>query len=159
MLLKDMLPRLRAERGLTQQDLAEKLYVTRQAVSRWETGETAPGIDMVKLTATVLEVPVVQLLDMPEHYCQSCGMMFTDESQYARAADGTRTHDWCKWCYDRGEYTYETDMESMIEECAPRMAEAMGWKLDEAVSLLGAVLPHLERWRDDDAPAAPASRA
>lgn len=39
MLLKDVLPRLRHERGLTQQDLAEKLYVTRQAVSRWETGK------------------------------------------------------------------------------------------------------------------------
>lgn len=149
MLLKDVLPRLRAERGLTQQDLAEKLYVTRQAVSRWETGETAPGIDMVKLMATVLDVSVLQLLDMPEYYCQSCGMMFTDESQYAVGVDGKRARDWCKWCYDKGEYTYETDMESMIEECAPRMAQAMGWRLDEAVSLLGAVLPHLERWRGD----------
>lgn len=147
MLLKDMLLRLRNERGLTQQDLAEKLYVTRQAVSRWERGETSPGIDMIKLMATVLDVPIVQLLDMPEHYCQSCGMMFTDESQYAIEIDGERTQDWCKWCYDRGTYTYETDMESMIEECAPRMAQAMGWQLDEAVSLLGAVLPHLERWK------------
>lgn len=147
MLLKDVLLRLRHERGLTQQDLAEKLYVTRQAVSRWETGETAPGIDMIKLIATVFDVPVTALLDMPEHYCQSCGMAFTDESQYAFEADGARTHDWCKWCYDKGAYTYETDMESMIEECAPRMAQAMGWKLDEAVSLLGAVLPHLERWK------------
>lgn len=151
MLLKDMLPRLRNERGLTQQDLAEKLYVTRQAISRWERGETSPGIDMIKLMATVLDVPIVQLLDMPEHYCQSCGMMFTDESQYAIEIDGERTQDWCKWCYDRGAYTYETDMESMIEECAPRMAQAMGWQLDEAVSLLGAVLPHLERWKKESA--------
>lgn len=149
MLLKDMLPRLRAERGLTQQDLAEKLYVTRQAVSRWETGETAPGIDMVKLIASVFDVPIVSLLDMPEHYCQSCGMMLTDESQYAVDADGNHTHDWCKWCYDKGAYTYETDMESMIEECARRMVQMMGWKLDEAVSLLGAVLPHLERWKGE----------
>ena len=49
----------------------------------------------------------------------------------------------------KGAYTYETDMESMIEECAPRMAQAMGWKLDEAVSLLGVVLPHLERWKKE----------
>ena len=76
-------------------------------------------------------------------------MMLTDESQYAVDADGNHTHDWCKWCYDKGAYTYETDMESMIEECAPRMAQAMGWKLDEAVSLLGAVLPHLERWKGE----------
>ena len=110
MLLKDMLPRLRAERGLTQQDLAEKLYVTRQAVSRWETGETAPGIDMVKLIASVFDVPIVSLLDMPEHYCQSCGMMLTDESQYAVDDDGNHTHDWCKCCYDKAAYTYKTEM-------------------------------------------------
>ena len=34
----------------------------------------------------------------------------------------------------------------MIEDCAPRMAEAMGWTVDEAASLLGAVLPTLRRW-------------
>ena len=38
MAIKDVLPRLRRERGLTQEDLAKKLFITRQAVSRWETG-------------------------------------------------------------------------------------------------------------------------
>ena len=51
MAIKDVLPQLRRDRGLTQQELAAKLYVTRQAVSRWETGETEPGIDMTKLLA------------------------------------------------------------------------------------------------------------
>ena len=59
------------------------------------------------------------------------------------------TEEFCRWCYDNGDYTYETDMESMIEECAPRMAEAMGWTLDESVSLLGAILPNLKRWKED----------
>ena len=35
---KDVLHRLRTEKGLSQEELAEKLFVTRQAVSRWETG-------------------------------------------------------------------------------------------------------------------------
>ena len=35
----------------------------------------------------------------------------------------------------------------MIEDCAPRLAQNTGMSLDEAVSLMGAVLPQLERWR------------
>ena len=59
---------LRKRNGLTQEELAAKLYVTRQAVSRWERGEVTPGIDMLKLIANVLNEPVAHLLDWPEHY-------------------------------------------------------------------------------------------
>lgn len=149
LLKKNALPRLRRERGLTQEELARKLYITRQAISRWERGETEPGIDMIKLIAHELEVPMTELLDMPEDYCQSCGMMFTAPGQHGHEADGTETKDFCRWCYDDGAYTYETTMDGMIEDCAPRMAEAMGWTVDEAASLLGAVLPTLDRWRQE----------
>lgn len=125
----------------------KKLYITRQAVSRWETGETTPGIDMTKLLAFTLEVPITDLLEMPEQYCQSCGMMFTGPDQFGHEADGSETEEFCRWCYDKGEYTYETTMEDMIEECAPRMAEYMNWSMDECASLLGAVLPTLKRWK------------
>ena len=40
---KDVILKLRNKKGMSQEDLAEKLYVTRQAVSRWETGETVPN--------------------------------------------------------------------------------------------------------------------
>lgn len=149
-MLKDALVRLRRERGLTQEELARRLYITRQAVSRWECGATEPGIDMLKLIARELDVPVTALLDMPEHYCQSCGMMFTGPGQHGHEADGSETEDFCRWCYEGGAYTYEATMDEMIEDCAPRMAEAMGWTVDEATSLLGAVLPGLERWRPAD---------
>ena len=147
-MLKDALARLRRERGLTQEELARRLYITRQAVSRWETGATEPSIDMLKLVARELDVSVTELLDMPEHYCQSCGMMFTAPDQHGHEADGSEAEDFCRWCYENGVYTYETSMEEMIEDCAPRMAEAMGWTVDEAASLLGAVLPTLRRWRE-----------
>ena len=150
MSLRDVLPQLRRERNLTQQELARRLYITRQAVSRWERGETTPGIDMTKLIARELDVPITTLLEMPEHFCQSCGMMFNAPDQHGHEADGTETQDFCKWCYDQGAYVEDASMDEMIEDCAPRMAEAMGWSLDESASLLGAVLPTLKRWRAAD---------
>lgn len=136
---------LRKRNGLTQEELAAKLYVTRQAVSRWERGEVTPGIDMLKLIANVLNEPVAHLLDWPEHYCESCGMMLAPE-EYGTDAHGSADSHYCKWCYQQGEYTYETTMDAMIEDCAPRLAESTGMTRDEAVSLMGAVLPHLKRW-------------
>ena len=147
MAIKDVLPRLRRERGLTQEELAKRLYITRQAVGRWERGETSPGIDMTKLIARELDVPIVELLEMPDQYCESCGMMFTGPDQHGHEADGREAAEYCRWCYEGGTYTYETTMDEMIEDCAPRMAEYMGWSVDESASLLGAVLPTLKRWR------------
>lgn len=151
-LLKDALAQTRREHGLTQEELAARLFITRQAVSRWETGATEPGIDMIKLIARELDVPVTRLLDMPEHYCQSCGMMFTEPDQRGHEADGTETDEFCRWCYDKGTYTHETTMEEMIEDCAPRMAQNMDWSVDECASLLGAILPTLRRWRKSARP-------
>ncbi len=145
-----LLPRLREERGLTQQQLADRLYVTRQAVSRWERGETRPGIDMIKLIAAVLDVPVTLLMEMPPEgaFCQSCGMYLTRDEDRARAADGTPSDEWCAWCVkEDGSYAADCTMEEMIEFCAPMMAQANDVSPDDAVSLMGAVLPQLKRWR------------
>ena len=143
MKLNETIAEARKRKGLTQEQLAQKLYVTRQAVSRWERGEVVPGIDMLKLIAITLEEPIVHLLDMPEHYCESCGMMLSPD-EYGTDSDGAKTDHYCKWCFEQGKYTYETSMEAMIEDCAPRLAENTGMTNDEAVSLMGAVLPHLQ---------------
>ena len=139
----------RKSHGLTQEELASRLFVTRQAVSRWERGEVVPGIDMMKLISTVLDEPLEHLLEMPERYCQSCGMILTPDDCGTDANGGVNEH-YCKWCYQDGSYTYETTMDAMIEDCAPRLAENTGMTQDEAVSLMGAVLPMLERWRAGD---------
>lgn len=149
MAFAERLTSARKAHGLTQEELAVRLFVTRQAVSRWERGEVVPGIDMMKLISAVLEEPLGHLLEMPEHYCESCGMILTP-ADYGTDASGAPDEHYCKWCYENGDYTYETTMEEMAEDCAPRLAENTGMTRDEAVSLMGAVLPMLRRWRAGD---------
>ncbi len=149
MAINDVLPQLRKERNMTQEDLAKKLYVTRQAVSRWENGETTPNIDMSKLIALALDVPVTRVLDLPqEPACQCCGTPFSVPNMPKGVdADGTENPEYCKWCYDRGEFASAT-MDDVIEKSAPYLVQATGVTLDEAVSFMGALLPSLKRWKE-----------
>ena len=65
---------IRTELGVTQQEMTRKLYVTRQAVSRWETDETVPGIDMIMLLCVTFGVPLERFFEMPMEYsCQDPG--------------------------------------------------------------------------------------
>lgn len=49
---KDVILELRTKKGLSQEELAEKILVTRQAVSRWENGETIPNTETLKLLSS-----------------------------------------------------------------------------------------------------------
>ena len=53
---KDIIVELRTKKGLSQEELAEKIFVTRQAVSRWETGETVPNTETLKLLSKLFNV-------------------------------------------------------------------------------------------------------
>lgn len=53
---------LRVEKGINQEQLAEALHVTRQAVSNWETGKTQPDIEMLTRIANFFEVSVERLI-------------------------------------------------------------------------------------------------
>ena len=151
MAINDVLPKLRQDRNMTQQELAAKLFVTRQAVSRWENGETTPSIDMAKLIATVLDVPIMRVLDLPqEPSCQCCGTPFSVPNMpKGTDADGTENPNYCKWCYDEGEFASAT-MDDVIEKSAPYLMQATGVSLDEAVSFMGALLPILKRWKSGE---------
>lgn len=56
------LRRLRTERGWTQEQLAEQLHVTRQAVSNWEIGKTQPDLDTLTAIAALLETDLETLI-------------------------------------------------------------------------------------------------
>ena len=52
---KDVIVQLRTARGLSQDALAQQVFVTRQAVSRWENGETVPNTDTLKLLSKLFD--------------------------------------------------------------------------------------------------------
>ena len=104
---KDIIYKLRTERKMSQDELAEKVFVTRQAVSRWETGETTPNIETLKLLSKFFDVSINTLLGSPRKLvCQCCGMPLED-SDVSREKDGFFNEAYCKWCYADGEYTLD----------------------------------------------------
>ena len=103
---KDVIFELRTRHGLSQDALAEKLYVTRQAVSRWETGETLPNTETLKRLSMLLDVSINTLLGSPRTLiCQCCGMPL-DDASLSREPDGSFNEDYCKWCYADGKFVY-----------------------------------------------------
>ncbi len=104
---KDIILELRTKNGLSQDELAERLFVTRQAVSRWENGETIPNTEALKLLSKFFNVSINTLLGSPrELVCECCGMPMND-SHISRENNGFFNEDYCRWCYADGEYTLD----------------------------------------------------
>ena len=104
---KEIIYELRTKKGLSQEELAEKIFVTRQAVSRWENGETVPNIDALKLLSQLFDVSINTLLGSPrELICQCCGAALED-STTSREKDGNFNEEYCKWCYADGDFTMD----------------------------------------------------
>ena len=142
---KDILYQLRTKSGLSQDELAEKVFVTRQAVSRWETGETVPNTETLKLLSKLFNVSINTLLGSPHKLiCQCCGMPL-DDTLIGRDKDGTPNEQYCKWCYADGTYTY-SDMDNLIDVCAPNMARD-GFTEEQARAYLKQMLPTLDYWK------------
>lgn len=67
-MLKDNIKRLRKEKGFSQEELAEKLNVVRQTVSKWENGLSVPDTEMLINIANVLDTQVCVLLDTQNEF-------------------------------------------------------------------------------------------
>ena len=139
---------LRTKNGLSQDELAGKVFVTRQAVSRWENGETVPNTETLKLLSKLFKVSINTLLGSPHQLvCQYCGMPL-DDTIIGRDMDGTPNEDYCQWCYADGTYTY-SDMDDLIRVCVPNMVQ-QGFTEDQARTYMKQMLPQLDYWKRYD---------
>ena len=142
---QDVIYELRTKNGLSQDELAEKVFVTRQAVSRWETGETVPNTETLKLLSNLFGVSINTLLGSPQKLiCQCCGMPLEDEI-IGRNKDGSLNESYCKWCYADGTYTY-SDMDNLIDVCVPHMVSE-GFTEEQARAYMKEMLPKLDYWK------------
>ncbi|MBR7091743.1 MAG: helix-turn-helix domain-containing protein [Clostridia bacterium] len=142
---KNIFYELRTKNGLSQDELAKKVFVTRQAVSRWENGETVPNTETLKLLSRLFDVSINTLLGTPHKLvCQCCSMPLEDDL-IGRNKDGTLNEDYCKWCYADGTYTY-SDMDELIEVCVRHMANDR-FSEQEARAYMKQLLPTLDYWK------------
>lgn len=138
----------RKEKGLTQAQLAEKLNITDRAVSKWETGDTVPNTETLKLLSREFDVSINTLLGEPRKLiCQCCGMPI-DDSILGRDKDGALNEDYCKCCYADGTYTYN-DMDELIDLCAKNMVNEH-FTEEQARSYMKQMLPQLDYWKRYD---------
>lgn len=141
---KEILRELRTRKGLTQDELAERVFVTRQAVSRWESGETTPNVETLKLLSKLFDVSINTLLGSPRHLiCQCCGMPL-DDASISKEPDGTFNEEYCKWCYTDGAFVY-TKLEELTDFMVGMMA-SNGMKPEQARTLCESMLPKLGHW-------------
>ena len=142
---KDVILELRTKKGLSQDELAESLAVSGRTVSRWETGETVPNTETLKLLSRFFDVSINTLLGAPRQLiCQCCGMPLEDGNM-SREPDGSFNEDYCKWCYTDGAFTYQS-MDALIDFCAAHMAND-AFPPVRVRAYLQDLLPKLKHWQ------------
>ena len=143
---KDVLYNLRAKKGLSQDELAEKVFVTRQAVSRWETGETTPNVETLKLLSEFYDVSINTLLGSPRQLiCQCCGMPLED-STLSRETDGSFNEEYCKWCYAEGAFAYQSK-DALLDFLLAHMPNPENIGEAERRAQYDAHLSQLKHWK------------
>lgn len=121
------------------------MFVTRQAVSRWENGDTIPNTETLKLLSGLFDVSINTLRGSPRRLiCQCCGMPLKD-GNISREKDGLFNEEYCKWCYTDGKYTYH-NMDDLIEFCAGHMADEQV-SPNQVRAYMKETLPRLNYWK------------
>ncbi len=145
--VRDILKNLREKNNLTQDQLAERVRVTRQAVSRWETGDTQPNTDTLKLLSREFDVSINTLLGSPRQLiCQCCGMPLSEDSLISREPDGSYNEDYCKWCYADGDFAYKSK-DALLDFLVSHMPNPEHLAEEERRIQFDSYLLQLKHWK------------
>lgn len=145
--VKEILKNLREKNNLTQEEMAQKVNVSRQAVSRWETGETQPNPEMLKVLSKEFDVSINTLLGSPRTiYCQCCGMPLSEDAMISKELDGSYNEDYCKWCYTEGTFAYKTK-DSLLDYLVSHMPNPENKLEEERRIEFDSYLSQLKHWK------------
>lgn len=145
--VKEILKNLREKNNLTQEQMAQRVNITRQAISRWETGETQPDTQMLKVLSKEFDVSINTLLGSPRQlFCQCCGMPLSEDSMLSKENDGQFNEDYCKWCYSEGTFAYKTK-DSLLDYLVTHMPNPENQNESERRKLFDYHLSQLKHWR------------
>lgn len=85
---------------------------------------------------------------MNNKICQSCGMPIESNDQLGKNKDGSINNDYCKYCYNNGEFIDDVTMEEYIDMCS-KYGEQADMNNDEMKILCQNLFPTLKRWKKD----------
>ena len=122
MTLGEKIYKLRTKRSMTQEQLAEKIGVSRQSVSKWETDSAIPDIEKLKLLAEIFEVSITELLGME---CEEDTKRKDEKESIEHCQKEIKR--WKRYAivsYDKVKYFEKDESNSVYEE----MLEIEDWK-------------------------------
>jgi hypothetical protein len=88
------------------------------------------------------------MFNMPKGpFCQSCGMPLESELLFGTKLDGSKTQEYCTYCYQNGSFTApDISLKEMLEKSTNILIEKRGMSAMQAKMLTNMFIPKLKRW-------------
>lgn len=95
---------------------------------------------------------IIPVSTEPMALCQSCAMPIGNEEMFGTKQDGSKSEDYCSYCYKDGKFTQDVTMEGMIDICMKYMNEYHkndpGFDADTEINNMRSYFPTLKRWKN-----------
>lgn len=86
-------------------------------------------------------------MELKGQFCQSCSMPMEKQEDFGTDADGSKSEDYCRFCFQRGEFTEPNiTMEEMIDRVAAVMTTEVKMPEAQAKEVAKTSIPKLKRW-------------